>query len=76
MSERKSDKVKIPRCLVEDIRKIMNDLAYWIDLNEFVRVAVLEKLKKERQHSEKFTPVPILVFEPKDEYEKKGRRAR
>lgn len=71
MSERKSDKVKIPRCLVEDIQKIMKDLAYWIDLNEFVRVAVLEKLKKERQHSEKFTPVPILVFEPKDEYEEK-----
>jgi len=76
MSERKSEKFKnkkvsLPRCLVEDVQEIIDDLEYWIDLNEFVRVAVLEKLKRERQHSEKFTPVPILVLEPKDEYEEK-----
>ncbi len=76
MSERKSEKVKnkkvsLPMCLVEAVKEIIDDLAYWIDLNEFVRVAVLEKLKKERQHSEKFTPVPILVFEPKEEYKEK-----
>jgi len=71
MNEKKSDKIKyenisLPRCLIEDVQEIIDELAYWIDLDEFVRVAVLEKLRKERQSSEKFIPVPILSSESKD----------
>ena len=72
MNEKKSDKIKyenisLPRCLIEDIQDIIDELAYWIDLDEFIRVAILEKLRKERQSSNKFIPVPILPFKSKDE---------
>ncbi len=75
MREKKSDKIKyenisLPRCLVEDIQEIIDELEYWIDLDEFVRVAVLEKLRKERQSSDEFIPVPILPSESKDEDER------
>ena len=72
MKEKKSDKIKyenisLPRCLIEDVQEIIDELGYWIDLEEFVRVSVLEKLRKERQSSVEFIPVPILPSESKDE---------
>lgn len=71
MNEKKSDKIKyenisLPRCLIEDVQEIIDELGYWIDLDEFVRVAVLEKLRKERESPGKTIPVPILPSESKD----------
>ncbi len=58
--------ISFPRRLADDIEDLVNESGNWPSMAAFVREASIEKLRKERQAPEKFIPVPILAFEPKE----------